>query len=483
MVSTIAIKVKLKNDPERPISRGLLPSLKVEVFQGEVGKFQAFIDSFKASIDSRTDLRAVNKLNLLKSYLKGPPLTLVESFRATAENYGAAIQTLKDRYGNQLRYELTLVRGFLDLKGPAHNLKELNHYHTQYKSIIRSLGNAGCDLKAHEYFFVRASKCQLNEETWSTMRTVSNMDKNDLEEFWMSFNKLLSDMESGKVESRPQRDSQHNHDREKARSSADSTSTHQKQKKHWRKQGMGNYHVSSKGERRSVDTQKSRGTSSSPSTSADQCILCSENHYMYKCTKYASLEERKRRASELRRCLKCFKPHASSDCTASLQVCRNCHQGRHHSLFCPGDSKDSTKNSNTKAAPVISTVESGEEINNGAIPTARAVVGGATNKADIRVFFDLGAQRTFIRSDLVRQLNLKPTETAELTIDGFTGPRPKRCYDVVSVVVSIGDKSRTVNAVVIDRLPEGIYTEGLGNTIKYLRNKELKMADAALTEN
>ena len=109
MVTTIAKKVKLKDDQERPTSRGLLPSLKVEVFQGEVGKFQAFIDSFEASIDSRTDLRAVDKLNLLKSYLKGPPLTLVESFRATAENYSAAVQTLKNRYGNQLGYELTLV--------------------------------------------------------------------------------------------------------------------------------------------------------------------------------------------------------------------------------------------------------------------------------------------------------------------------------------------------------------------------------------
>ena len=205
---------------------------------------------------------------------------------------------------------------------------------------------------------------------------------------------------------------------------------------------------------------------------------------MYKCTKYASVEEQKRRASEWRRCLKCFKPHASSDCTTNFQVCHKCHQGRLHALFCPGDSKDSTKNSNTKAAPVISTIESGgEEINNGAKPTARAVVGGATNKADTRVFFDLGAQRTFIRSDLVRQLNLKPTGTAELTIHGFTGPWPKRHYDVVSVVVSIGDESRTVNAVVIDRLPEGIYTDGLGNTIKYLRNKGLKMADATLTED
>ena len=165
MVTTIAKKVNLKDDQERPTSRGLLPSLKVEVFQGEVGKFQAFIDSFEASIDSRTDLRAVDKLNLLKSYLKWPPLTLVESFRATAENYSAAAQTLKNRYGNQLRYELTLVRGFLDLKAPAHNLKELNHYPTQYESIIRSLRNAGCDVKAHEYFFVRALKCRLNKET------------------------------------------------------------------------------------------------------------------------------------------------------------------------------------------------------------------------------------------------------------------------------------------------------------------------------
>ena len=130
MVSAIANKVKLKNDPERPTSRGLLPSLKIEVFQGEVGKFQAFIDSFEASIDSRTDIRAADKLNLLKNYLKGPPLTLVESFRATAEKYTAAVQTLKDRHSNQLRYELTLVRGFLDLKAPAHNLKELNYYHS-----------------------------------------------------------------------------------------------------------------------------------------------------------------------------------------------------------------------------------------------------------------------------------------------------------------------------------------------------------------
>ena len=125
-------------------------------------------------------------------------------------------------------------------------------------------------MKVHEYFFVRALKCRLNEETWSTMRMVSSMDKNDLEEFRMSFNKLLSDMESGQVESRPQRDSQHNHDQEKARSSVDSTSTHQKQKKHWRKQDIGNYHVSSKGESRSVYSQKSGGASSSPSTSADQ---------------------------------------------------------------------------------------------------------------------------------------------------------------------------------------------------------------------
>ena len=484
IVSDIAVKVNLKSDPDRPTSRGLLPSLKVEVFQGEVGKFQAFIDSFEASIDSRTDIRPTDKLNLLKSYLRGSPLTLVESFRATAENYSAAVQTLKDRYGNQLRYELSLVRGFLDLEAPAHNLKELNHYHSQYESIIRSLGNTGCDVKAHEYFFVRALKCRLNEETWNAMRPICNMDKNDLEEFRMSFNKLLSDMESGQTESRSQRSSQHNHDREKAKSSADSTSTHQKQKKQWRKQDVGNYHVSSKGERGSVYSQKTGGASPSPSTSGNQCLLCNENHYMYKCTKYSSAEERKRRASELRRCLNCFKPHASSDCTVNLQVCRNCHQGRHHALFCPGRNQDSTKSSNTKAAPVISTVESGGgELNNGAIPTAKAVVGGASNKVDSRVFFDLGAQRTFIRSDLVRQLNLKPTGTAELTIDGFTGPWPKRRYDVVSVVVSIGDKSRTVNAVVIDRLPDGIYTEGLGNTIKYLRNKGLKMADTTLTED
>lgn len=482
MVDTVAGRLQKKTEPERYTSRGLLPSLKIEAFQGEMGKFRPFIDSFEASIDSRTDIMAADKLQLLKSYLKGPPLTLVESFRATAENYRSAVQALKDRYGNQQRYELSLCGELAELEAPDHNLKSLSHYHSRYESLLRSLENVGCDLKANEFIIVRQLKYRLNQETWNVMRSVCDMEKNDLQEFRNSFNRLLTDMESSPGASRAQRNSQNNHDQEKKKPSSDSSGSKPKQKGHWRKQDVGNYHVSSKGDEKSATKEKAGGASHSPSSSAHQCLLCSDTHSMYTCTKYPSVEKRQQRASELKRCRKCFRQHATSDCNTNLWKCRKCNQGRHHVLFCPGDSRDSTRNSDTQATPVISTVDSGGEVNNGAIPTAEAVVGGSSKRLDTRVFFDLGAQRTFISSELVSQLNIKSAGTAELTIDGFTGPWPRKSFEVVNVVVSIGDKSRNVNAIVVDRLPQGTYTEGVGNIVRYLKNKGLKMADNTLTE-
>ena len=61
--------------PRESSSRSWWPHMKLETFTGELGKFQSWIDSFEASVDLRTDLHEMEKLNILKKkgHLKGYP--------------------------------------------------------------------------------------------------------------------------------------------------------------------------------------------------------------------------------------------------------------------------------------------------------------------------------------------------------------------------------------------------------------------------
>ena len=60
-------EVKARIAPKESSSRtGNWVPLKLEAFTGEVGKFQFFMDNFEATVDSRRDLHAVEKLMFSK---------------------------------------------------------------------------------------------------------------------------------------------------------------------------------------------------------------------------------------------------------------------------------------------------------------------------------------------------------------------------------------------------------------------------------
>lgn len=92
-------------------------------------------------------------------------------------------------------------------------------------------------------------------------------------------------------------------------------------------------------------------------------------------------------------------------------------------------------------------------------------------------FGNQGAQQTFICSDLARKLELASINKVDLAINGFVGARPKTSYEVVRVKVRVGNTFNTIKAVVIDELPDNIRVDGLTNTIKYLKESGIKLAD------
>ena len=476
-----AIEETLEKKPEKKYvpSGGLLPKLKLEKFSGEVGTFQPFIDSFDASIGSRTDLPEVDKLNLLKTFLQGPPLVLIESFKTTAGNYKTAISALKDRFGNQMRYELKLVQRFFELKRPSHNLKEISEFHCEYESIIRSLENVGCSIKDNEFFILRGLLGKLKCETWNILSISGSLEKIDLDNFRKNFTKMVSDMEAmpSGTKSCSKSSSQKN---ENINSSSEiRQSVKPKNKKYWQKSDIGNYSISVTNEKGPKGNPGSSSSFNSRAAKGElQCLLCDGSHRHFDCSRFPTVADRIKRTLELGRCTKCCRRHDSKDCRIWLSTCWKCRQGNHHALFCDGTSETSSKTSETKAAPVILAVDSrGGSPGNGAVPSAEAMVLCADVGVETRVFFDLGAQRTFIHADLVKKLKIIPKETIELTVDSFTETVPKKIYDVVKIEVVIGDRRREVSAVVTPRIPGNIHTEGLSKTMEYLKRKGIKLAD------
>ena len=472
-------------NPKESSSRSWFPHLKLETFTGEMGKFQAFIDSFEASIDLRTDIPEVDKLNILKSYLKGDPYTLVNTFQVTAKNYKSAKEILKNRYGNQCRYELNLAKEFADLKSPSHNLKELNRFHSVYEATLRSMENVGCDLKACEWLVIRMLKSKLREDTWTSLNSICNVESCTLQEFRKGYSQLLAMMEAmPKDEKAQHKFIARKEDQDKFSENPNATS--QKQKGYWHrdKEDIGNYHISSREDKqRSASKKTTKGASSNPTFRQEsQCLLCNGDHHFFSCSTYPTVEERQRRTAQLHRCLLCFRGHHASDCNTKLQMCGRCKQGKHHALFCQGASTAPTED-DAQVDPVVLSVDAGREVRNGAIPTVQAFVGGPNGSVSTRVFLDLGAQKTFVSADFIKQQKITPTGSVDLAITGFTGPWPKRDFETVTLEVTVGDKSEKIDAVVVEKLPERIHTKGLKGTVRYLRKKGIKLADPSLDED
>ncbi|KRY82049.1 hypothetical protein T4D_2966 [Trichinella pseudospiralis] len=75
-----------------------IPKWQLAPFDGDIMQFGAFWHQFQASVHSRTDLNDIEKFICLRSNLKGPALEVISGFSITATNYPEAVKTLQERF-------------------------------------------------------------------------------------------------------------------------------------------------------------------------------------------------------------------------------------------------------------------------------------------------------------------------------------------------------------------------------------------------
>ena len=84
--------------PELGITK--LPKLELKTFSGGYTQWTEFYDVFKCSVDRNDTLAKVQKLQYLKSCLKGEAANLIKACALNDENYDVAMNLLKSRYDN-----------------------------------------------------------------------------------------------------------------------------------------------------------------------------------------------------------------------------------------------------------------------------------------------------------------------------------------------------------------------------------------------
>ena len=100
----------------------------------------------------------------------------------------------------------------------------------------------------------------------------------------------------------------------------------------------------------------------------------------------------------------------------------------------------------------------------------------------MRVFFDLGSQKSFVHPSLVEKLNVTPTHSTVIGLAVFgQEPVSVRC-PVVELRVALSRRVTTVEFLVTDKVSTTIESLGLAATVADLRQKGVKLADWNATD-
>ena len=92
-------------------------------------------------MDVRDDLERSTKFIYLVQSLEGEPKEMVSDLAITDENYPIAVRVLRDRYDDASKQTHVLLQKFHTLPTPKHNPKDLRNSLTEYRKVRTQLSH------------------------------------------------------------------------------------------------------------------------------------------------------------------------------------------------------------------------------------------------------------------------------------------------------------------------------------------------------
>ncbi|KAI5735873.1 hypothetical protein M8J77_023758 [Diaphorina citri] len=374
-----------------------LPKLEVPIFSGDLKTWSNFHSLYQSTIHRRTDITEVEKLQYLRSFLRGPPLSLIENFQLLDGNYNAAYRLLCDRYENKRALASHHLNMILNFK-PLHNsnVSGLKTFLDVFQTNFAALKNLGLP-NFGDFLMVQIALRALNVEHKKIFEDKLGSNEIPTYEQLMTYvNKLCHDNDMINFSSCPST----------SRSTNSTAPTSND-----RSANNNSYKKNSTFQRHSyLSTSDSSQSQSNPHAS---CPLCKAPHPLFKCSSFHNLDisNRVEILKNNNRCFNCLGSHRITECRSN-STCQTCHK-RHHTLI-HRDSKFPSTSPTTSSAESSRNVSchfsTGDNFKHTSVllGTARAsILDSFGNPHPIRLVVDPGSQISCITEACVQRIGLR----------------------------------------------------------------------------
>ncbi|XP_043475512.1 uncharacterized protein LOC122507066 [Leptopilina heterotoma] len=282
-----------------------LPQATLPTFSGKVEEWLSFKDTFITMIHRRDDITNVEKLQYLKSVLKDEALRKIQVFAITDENYDRAWKLLQKSYEDKR----TLISRHLNLllrlpSQEKESYQGLIALADESQQHLQSLASLGVHV-THEIVvaIIEEKLHKLTLEKWD--ESIKNGEFPSLEDMTDFLYRTAARISKRKMNT-------DNNDKD-----------------------------SPVNKKRKIESKKQALVTST----SKQCILCSDSHPLFKCTKFLSLtvNERFKTVKDANLCVNCLRNHKTKDC--KFGTCKKCNK-RHNTLLHFTRSQDQNQSEN-----------------------------------------------------------------------------------------------------------------------------------------
>jgi hypothetical protein len=377
-----------------------LPKLEQSKFDGNPKEWLSFWSQFQ-SIHLDDEMADQDKFQyLIQATVEGSKARdVVMSFPASAENYGKAVEYLKERFGKADVLVEVYVRELLRLviDNSRKEISVVSSLYDRLETQLRALETLGVTHdKCIAILYPMVESC-LPEETLKTWERTRHQLSEDQQK-----DRLTSLMKFLKVEVE-----------------AEDRVNLAKESLLQKKRGQDKIQSRSKEEKVPTATDLLSGSE------RRLCVFCNKPHESKDCfsAPKLALEEKKKKLSEKKACYACLMPgHSAKMCRAKLQ-CPIC-QRKHVVTMCPDlikSKKQSTANkeskqkeADAKSQPSNSDSESAHEasltnLDTGPVLLQTLIVKlhNENKNVAVRAMIDTGSQRSYVTSKAAQALQLK----------------------------------------------------------------------------
>ncbi|KAL3086338.1 hypothetical protein niasHS_008437 [Heterodera schachtii] len=340
--------------PHRPVeSAGMLTTfetvrLQPPTFSGRPEDWTTFWAYFQRAVDDKPIPGFEKQLHLLRCLKEGSPARrAVEVYPPSDGNYPIVVQLLKERFGDTNDLQRAIRAQLLHLPPAKDNVSSLTAVFDEFERGVSQLEQLGANVDDESFGPLLEAKLPVRILTDLRIRESTLGAKWTVREFRKAVAAQVKCMRAAEsalaAMKAPER-------RQEQRSEAERPGRNAPIEEEFHRVFMVRENPPDQREHAAPDPRCEATAPSRPEQLGNSCSLCGKTgHQPSRCHKYSSIQAKRRRLIEQRRCLRCLRPdHTTSHCTSGYK-CRKCQRQDHHWLICEeGDKPPAPSRTGTK---------------------------------------------------------------------------------------------------------------------------------------